>query len=229
MNTTQNKKAFDDAALADSWLEITMLHKNKIIALVSILLIAGGGIFYWMQKSRVDEQQASLALSKLTPAIEAASKPGEASNKALASNMQTIIKRWGYTPSGNKAKLYLATLYYNSGKPGEALALYAKVKSGNNDLQASAIGGAAACHVQQKQFAKAATAYAKASETADNEALKAMYLNKAAESYVLDKQPAEAVKQLEKVIKSWPETSSAVVAQRTLWRLEGSGSPVPQL
>jgi len=229
MNTTQNKNAFDDSTLADGWLEIVMLHKNKIIILVSIILLAAGGSFYWLQKSRVDEQQASAALSKLIPAIEVASETGDTDNAKLVSNMQTIIKRWGYTPSGNKTRLYLATLWYNNGKTSEALALYEKVKSDNKDLQAAAIAGAAACHVQDKQFAKAATAYAKASETAENEALKAMYLNKAADSYVLDKQPAEAVKQLEKVIKSWPETSSAVVANRTLWRLEGAGVPIPQL
>ncbi|HHE31921.1 MAG TPA: hypothetical protein ENL07_04660 [Chlorobaculum parvum] len=229
MNTTPNNNGFDDATLADNWLEIVMLHKNKIIALVSIILIVGGGIFYWIQKSRVDEEQAALALSKLTPAVEAASETGSTDNEALVSNMQTIIKRWGYTPSGNKTKLYLATLWFNAGKTNEALVLYDKVKSDNKDMQASAIAGSAACHVQDKKFAKAATAYAKASETAENEALKAMYLNKAAESYVLDKQPAEAVKRLEQVIKSWSETSSAVVAQRTLWRLEGSGVPVPQL
>jgi len=229
MNTTQNKNGFDDSTLADNWLEIVMLHKNKIITLVSIVLIVTGGIFYWIQKSRVDEEQASLALSKLLPAVEAASETGSTDNEALVSNMQTIIKRWGYTPSGNKTKLYLATLWYNGGKTNEALALYDKVKSNNKDLQASAIAGAAACHVQDKKFAEAATAYEKASETAENEALKAMYLNKSAENYVLGKQPAEAVKRLEKVIKSWPETSSAVVALRTLWRLEGAGVPVPQL
>lgn len=229
MNTTKNRNAFDDSTLADSWLEIVMLHKSKIIALVTVILIAVAGTLYWIQKSRVDEQQAEAALSKLIPAVDAASEPGGTDNEVLISDMRTIIKRWGYTPSGNKTKLYLATIWFNSGKTGEALALYEKVKSDNKDIHAAAIAGAAACHVQDKQFAKAATAYEKASDTAKNEALKAIYLNKAAESYIQENQPAEALKQLKRVIKSWPETSSAMVAHRTLWRLEGAGVPMPQL
>ncbi|MBN1928201.1 MAG: tetratricopeptide repeat protein [Chlorobiaceae bacterium] len=229
MNPTQKEKTFDESTLADRWLEIVLLHKNKLVALVSIILIVVGGGLFWMQKVKTDEKAASLELMKVAPYVASASSASPAENDAVLGNLQTIIKRWGHTPSGNQARLYLATLYCNSGKTGEALALYEAFKSGNKDLQASAIGGSAACRVQQKKYAEAAAGYEKASQTAENEALKAMYLNNAAESYRLDGQPAEAVKRFEQVVKSWPESSSAAVAQRTLWRLEGQGVPVPQL
>ena len=226
MNTPQNQNTFDDSALADKWLEIVILHKNKLIAIVTIIVLVVGGSFYWIQKMKVDEQSASLALQKVAPFVETSTG---ADNDAVVTNLQTIIKRLGHTPSGNKARLYLASLWLDSGKSDEALAMYDSFKSRNSDLQASAIGGAAACQVQNKAWAEAATGYEKASQRAENEALKAMYLNKAAESYVLGGQPGEAVKRLEQVVKSWPATSSAGIAQRTLWRLSGQGVSVPQL
>ncbi|NTV66905.1 MAG: tetratricopeptide repeat protein [Chlorobaculum sp.] len=229
MNTTQPQKALPEATFSDRMLEISIKYKKQLTALVIIICLAAGGTLFWMQKSKVDEAQASLALAKITPWIEMGDLNKAINGEGSIKGLNGIAKSWGNTPSGKTASLYLAYIMLNSGKPDEALSLYKSFSSDNKDLQASAFAGAAACHVAKKAFGEAASEYEKASETAENESLKAAYLNKAAESYVSAGQNDKSVKLLDQVIKSWPGSSSAGVARRTLWRLAGAGVQTPQI
>jgi tetratricopeptide (TPR) repeat protein len=229
MNTTQTQKALPEATLYDRMLEISIKYKKQLTALVVIICLAAGGVLFWMQKTKVDEAQASLALAKITPWIEMGDISKAINGEGSIKGLSGIAKTWSNTPSGQTAKLYMAYILLNSGKPDDALSLYKSFTSDNKDLQASAFAGAAACHVGKKAFGEAAPEYEKASETAENESLKAAYLNKAAESYASAGQNDKSVKLLDQVIKSWPGTSSAGVARRTLWRLAGQGVQVPQI
>ncbi len=203
-----------------SLIDLLILKKQLVVTILVVIAVAAAGVFGWMQKQKADEEQASLALAKVTPWIETAN-----ADKAIK-GLNSIVSSYGDTPSGNLARLYLATIYYTLDRPGDALPLYNAVKSPNKDVQASAQAGAAACNVQQRAFEKAAAGYEQASGTAENEALKAMYLNKAAENDIAANQPDKAVKLLDRIIKTWPASSSAAVAQRTMWRLSGQGVQV---
>ncbi|MCE1274822.1 MAG: tetratricopeptide repeat protein [Chlorobiaceae bacterium] len=203
------------------FIDLLLEKKQLLITIVVLIALTAGGVVFWMQKSKADEEKASLALSKVVPWIQT----GDADH--ATKGLREVIGSYGGTRSGNMAKLYLATIYYTMNKPDDALAMYNAFKSDNKDLQASALAGAAACNVQKKAFAAAADSYEKASDAAENEALKSMYLNKAAENLIAAGKTGDAVKLLDKVIKSWPTTSSAAVAQRSLWRLSGQGVEVP--
>ncbi|NTW51145.1 MAG: tetratricopeptide repeat protein [Chlorobiaceae bacterium] len=223
MNTDQSPKALTELSLTDKMLAFAIKQQKLIIGLVVLICVAGGSYFLWMQKTTADENNASLALAKVTAWIQtgdlARSVDGEGSTKGL----KGIVSSYSGTPSGNMARLYLATIYFTSNKPDEALVMYNAFTSPNKDLQASAQAGAASCHVQKKAFAEAAAGYEKASATAENEALKAMYLNKAAESLVAAGSPDKAAKLFDEIVNKWPGTSFAGVAQRSLWRLSGEG------
>jgi predicted negative regulator of RcsB-dependent stress response len=229
MNTTQPQKALPEATFSDRMLEISIKYKKQLTALFIVICLAAGGTLFWMQKTKVDEAQASLALAKLTPWIETGDINKAINGEGSIKGLNGIAKTWGGTQSGKMAKLYMANMLLNSGKPDDALSMYQSFNSDNKDLQASALAGAAACNVIKKAFAEAALEYEKASETAENEALKSVYLNKAAESYASAGQPEKAAKLLDQVIKSWPGTASAGVARRTLWRLAGEGVQIPQI
>jgi predicted negative regulator of RcsB-dependent stress response len=216
-NTARAVQALPKPTIIDLLLE----KKELLIGLVIAIALIVGGALFWMQKTRADEERASLALSKASVWIQTGDS--ERATKSL----KDIVTSYGGTASGNMARLYLATIYYTMNRPDEALAMYRAFSSGNKDLQASALAGAASCNVQKKAFTAAAEGFEKASDAAENEALKAMYLNKAAESDIAAGKPDQAVKLLDKVVKSWPGTSSAAVAQRTMWRLSGQGVQVP--
>ncbi|TNJ39860.1 tetratricopeptide repeat protein [Chlorobaculum thiosulfatiphilum] len=229
MNTTQPQKSLPEPTFSDRMLEIGIKYKTQLTVLFVALCLIAGGTLFWMQKSRVDQAEASLALAKITPWIETGDINRAINGEGSIKGLNTIAKTWGSTPSGNLAKLYMGNILLNNGKPDEALAMYKSFKSDNKDLQASAVAGAAACHVQKKAFGEAAPEYEKASETAENETLKSMYLAKAAESYDSAGQPDKAAKLLDQVIKTWPATSAAGAARRTLLRLSGAGVQIPQI
>ncbi|NTW54207.1 MAG: hypothetical protein HGB15_05525 [Chlorobaculum sp.] len=229
MNSTQPQKALPEATLSVRLLEIGIKYKKQLSTLVIIICLAAGGALFWMQKTKVDEAQASVALAKITPWLETGDIHKAIDGEGSIKGLNSIAKTWGNTPSGKTAKLYLAYILLNSGKPDDALAMYKGFSSDNKDLQASALAGAAACHVAKKAFADAAAEYEKASETAENEALKSAYLNSAADSYTSAGQPDKAAKLLDQVIKSWPATAAAGTARRTLLRLAGAGVQVPQI
>ncbi len=213
LNTARITQALPKPTLLDLLLE----QKKLIIGIILIIAVTAGGVFFWIQKTKADEEKASLALSKAVTWIETGD-----SVKAVK-GLKEIVSGYGSTTSGNMARLYLGTIYYNLNRPDDALAMYKAFSSGNKDLQASALAGAAACDVRKKGFTAAAESYEKASATAENESLKAMYLNKAAENDIEAGKPDKAARLLEQIIKSWPGTSSAAVAQRTMWRLSGQG------
>jgi predicted negative regulator of RcsB-dependent stress response len=223
MNTYQTQKALPEPTLTDRLLEIYLKQKKLITIVVLVLCVAGAGAFLWMQKTKADENTASLALAKVTAWIQTNDIGKAVDGDGKSKGLKGIVDSYGGTPSGNMARLYLATIYYTSNKPDEALAMYNSFSSSNKDLQASALAGAAACHVEKKAFAAAAAGYEKASAEAENEALKAMYLNKAAESYAAAGTLDKASNLFEQIVRTWPGTSSAGVAQRSLWRLSGEG------
>jgi tetratricopeptide (TPR) repeat protein len=229
MNTTQPQKALPAPTFTDRLLEIGIKYKKQLTALFIVVCLAAGGTLFWMQKSRVDQTEASLALAKITPWIETGDLNRAMNGEGSIKGLNAIAKTWGGTPSGNMARLYMGNILLSNGKTDDALAMYQSFKSGNKDLQASALAGAAACRVQKKAFAEAAPEYEKASETAESETLKSMYLAKAAESYSAAGQPDKAAKLYDQVIKTWPGTSSAGMAQRALLRLSGAGVQIPQI
>ena len=229
MNTTQPQKALPEPTFSDRMLEIGIKYKKQLTALFVIICLAAGGTLFWMQKSQVDQAEASLALAKITPWIETGDINRAMNGEGSIKGLNAIAKTWGGTPSGNLAKLYMGNILLNNGKADDALAMYKGFKSDNKDLQASALAGAAACHVGKKAFAEAAPEYEKASETAESETLKSMYLAKAAESYAAAGQPDKAAKLFDQVVKTWPTTLSAGMAQRALLRLAGSGVAIPQI
>jgi tetratricopeptide (TPR) repeat protein len=224
MNTYQSQKALPEPTLTDRLLEILIKQKNLIISVVVLLCVAAGGTFLWMQKTKADENAASLAMAKVTAWIETNDMAKAVDGDGTSKGLKSIVSSYGNTPSGNMARLYLGTIYFTSNKPDEALVMYNAFTSSNKDLQASALAGAASCHVQKKAFAEAAAGYEKASAAAENEALKAMYLNKAGENYAAAGSLDKASKLFDQIVKTWPGTSSAGVAQRSLWRLSGQGA-----
>lgn len=220
MNETTSE-AIRKALPKPSIIDLLLEKKKLVITVLLLLAVAAAGVFAWMQKTKADEEKAAMELAKAVPWIQA----GDADRASRS--LKAVIANYGGTHSGNMARIYLATIDFTLGKTDEALALYNDVDSGNKDLKASAIAGAAACNVQKKAFTAAAEGYEQASGTAETETLKAMYLNRAAESLVAAGKTGDAVKMLSRIVKEWPATSSAAVAQRTIWRLSGQGVQVP--
>ena len=222
-NTPRAQRALPAPTIGDRLIEAFLRFRTLIISIVVILAVAAAGYFFWMQKTKTDEANASMALAKVNSWIQTGDLEKAIDGDKSTKGLKSIISSYGDTPSGNISRLYLATLYYSMNKPDMALATFKSFTHNNKDLQASALAGEAACYVQMKSFAKAADAYSNASTAAENEALKSQYLNKAAENQDAAGAPDKAVKIYQEIIKTWPGSSAAGVAQRSLLRLAGEG------
>jgi predicted negative regulator of RcsB-dependent stress response len=173
-----------------------------------------------MKQMESNEAKASLVLSAIMPVMDSGDFQKAVDGEKTMPGLKEIVSKYGNTPSGNMARLFLASAYYSLNKPDAALAMYGSFSNKNKDLEAAALAGTGACHTQLKQFATAADDYQNAS--AENETLKGQYLNKSADNRLLAGDSVKAKAVYNDVIKQFAGTSAAAVAQRSLWRLEGS-------
>jgi tetratricopeptide (TPR) repeat protein len=223
MNNVAPPKQEEKLSAADNLLVGILRYKTIIIAFVLLLAVAGIGAYAWIQKTRADEQKANLELSTIAPYMHAGELRKAIDGDKNIKGLKSIVSDFGGTASGNMARLYLGTIYFSMHQPDSALVMYRSFSHTNKDLQAAALAGQAACETEKKEFAKAAASYEKASTTAENDALKSDYLNKSAENLVSAGSVAKGRALYDQIIKSWPGSSAAGVAQRSLWRLSGSG------
>lgn len=229
MNTLQPPNEHPVPTLSDRLLAFAIMRKKPLIALVVVISLSAGAALLWMQKTRADEASASIALSKAIALLNTGQIDKAIEGNGPVKGLKSIVKNWGGTASGNMGRLYLATLYYDTGRYDEALGMYNSFSGKNIDMKAAALAGAASCHLQKKAFPTAASEFEKASETAENHSLKAMYLKQAAECYDLAGQPDKAGELIVHLIRTWPETSFAAMARQKIPFLEGKGAKVPQL
>jgi tetratricopeptide (TPR) repeat protein len=224
LNVSNVPQAPEKPSFADNLIASAIRYKNIIIGTLLVALVVAGGVFFWMKQMQGNEEKAALMLSRIMPVMESGDLRKAIDGDKTLPGLKSVIGQYGSTPSGNMARLILATAYYSMNKPDSALAMYGSFSHKNKDLEAAAFAGSGACHMQQKQFAKAAEDYEKASAAAENEALKAHYLVRAADNDYLAGQTAKARTRYNEIVRQFPGSSAAAIAQRSIWKLSGSES-----
>lgn len=114
---------------ADDALTARILHfvgwaRNRTEVLVAlavlVVLIAGGGLWYWNQRS-AQLEEASSELQEIQQTL------GFAEPDAAAGELRTFLGRHGGTPYGIEARLALAELLLDQGNPQEAISVLGEV------------------------------------------------------------------------------------------------------
>ncbi|MCG8344416.1 MAG: tetratricopeptide repeat protein [Chlorobiales bacterium] len=198
-----------------------LLNKNLLIGVtVGIILIAGGLFFYQQQRLSSEKSAFNLLSHAETQAAEGnwqKAIEGEGSMKGL----REIIREYGSTESGNRAKILLGDSFLALNQVDSALAYYSEYKGSNPDLAASAKAGAAFCRLWKKEYPEAVTAFEDASETAQNHALKSSYLADAADVYRSIDSLDTAVRLYKQIIRKYPDYAAAAKARQSLLALAG--------
>lgn len=207
---------------ADNLLYIIIKYKNALIGVLVLIIALGGGTAFWLNLQKGAEQEASLQLSKTAPLLDRGEYRKAIDGTPGVAGLKSISGKYGNTPSGSMASLLLANAYYMLGEPDSALAIYNDITIKDKDLSAALLAGTGACHAKKKAFAKAAAAYEKASEKAENTSLKAQYAASAADNYLDSGKREKALELYNKIVADYPGSTGAALAQRTLWQLSGS-------
>ncbi len=210
----------------ENFLYFAIKYKTALIGLVVVLLLFGGGAFFWVRHQKISEVEAALQLSRIAPLLDRGEYGVAINGKGNMAGLKKIAEdyagRFTGTPSGNMANLLLANAYYSNKEYDKALSIFKTVSIANNDLAAAALAGAGDCYINKNQFSLASESYQDASKKADNSALKAQYLGHAANSFQQANQLAKASELYTKIIADYPGSTGAAVAQRSLWQISGN-------
>ncbi len=210
----------------DNLLFIAIKYKNAIIAGVVLLVCLGAGTFFWINRQQANEVESSLQLSRIAPFLDRGEFNIAINGDGKAAGLKKIADEYAGkymgTPSGNMANLLLANAYFSLKEFDTALKVYKTVSIKNDDLNAAALAGTGDCYFSKNQFALAAESYQEAANKAENKVLKAQYLSHAGKSFQQTNQLKKAAELYTKIITSYPGTTGAAMAQRSLWQISGN-------
>ena len=211
---------------ADRLLEFFILNKNLIITVTIAVTLVAAALVYLRQQRQSAEETANRLVSHAAASAQIGNWQQAIDGDGSLKGFREIIREYGSTPSGNFAKILIGDSFFALQQIDSALASYRSYSGKNPDLAASAKAGEAACLLRKNELSAAAPAFEKASETATNQALKALYLADAADAYSSLGELDKAVTLYKQVIRKYPGFTAAAKAEQSLLSLAGKAGNV---
>ncbi len=182
------RKAIKEDKLVTSFYEVQEFYfkyqKQILIAAAAIAIIILAAVIY-SNKIQQENQDASLALSRIMPSYKAQAYKEAIEGKPGTNivGLKQIVEDYGSSEQGETAKIFLAHSYFMLGKYDEALEMY-KDYSGSIDLfQSTALAGAAACYEAKGELEEAANYFRDAAFVTKTNPQNANYLLNAGLDY----------------------------------------------
>jgi TolA-binding protein len=136
---------------------------------------------------------------------------------------EQVVNRFGSGPWVHEARYGIGWAYQSQGQYDNAINVYNQiVNSVATEVAARAQLNIGLCRLAQKRYPEASTALLVLPFTYDYPHLNALALVEAARALSANKQNAEAIKLLERVLRDHPDTESAAVARQRLEQLKQS-------
>jgi TolA-binding protein len=135
---------------------------------------------------------------------------------------ELLVARFGASPWANEARYGIGWAQQNLAKYEEAVNAYTQVtNSVATELAARAQINIGLCRLLQKRYNDATTALLVVPFTYDYPELSALALLEAARAFSENKQTAQAIRLLKRVLRDHPDTAAAPAARKRLAELEG--------
>jgi len=136
---------------------------------------------------------------------------------------EQVVNRFGNSPWVHDARYGIGWAYQNQGQHDNAVNAYNQVVNNvATELAARAQLNIGLCRLAQKRYPEASTALLVVPFTYDYPHICALSLVEAARAFAENKQPEQAVKLLERVLRDHPESESAEAARKRLAELKKS-------
>jgi tetratricopeptide (TPR) repeat protein len=137
---------------------------------------------------------------------------------------EQVVGRFGNSPWVHEARYGIGWAYQSQGQYDNAVNAYTQVTGAvATELGARAQLNIGLCRLAQKRYAEASTALLVVPFTYDYPHLSALALVEAARAFAENKQQAQAVKLLERVLRDHPGTEPAEAARKRLEELKQGG------
>lgn len=190
-------------------------HKKVILGVVGgivVVALAGFGWYFWNQHQDKKSSQAySTALvnanKKAQKDAQISDNPDSVISAILMKEMQETAKKEEGKVGATLAQIQLAPLYYNDGKPKEALAALEAADIDEPVMEMCAMVLKGDCYVDLKKNKEAISAYDEAFDKAkeDNPEIAARVLMKKARVLDAEKKYADALAVYEQILKDYPQ------------------------
>ncbi len=202
-------------------------NRNLLIIGIVAVVVAVLGFVYYRNAQNEKEQEAALALSRISSYVEAhdyaKALNGDPTRKIRGNDvigLLAIVDQYGSTNAGKTAALEAATAELSLGKTDDAEKHF-ELASGSESaiVRANALAGSASCLEQKSNFAEAAKLYEKAIDASDKIANKDRYEYYAALCYEKAGNKEMAIKWFKNLILEFEYSEFASDARSGLTRL----------
>ncbi|MDW8075069.1 MAG: tetratricopeptide repeat protein [Bacteroidota bacterium] len=192
------------------------------IVLVGIALFA-----WWRSIQQEQEQEASLALSRVLPYIEAqqydAALNGDPKKTVRGEPIQgllAIADTYGGTAAGKAAALYAGHIYLERQRYDEAERYFEQAEASSSTVvRIGALAGLAVCKEQRKQFQEAAQLYERLTAETESTGMKDKYTLFAAQCYEKAGDTEQAIRLYKALLAEFEFSEYAADAKAGLVRL----------
>jgi tetratricopeptide (TPR) repeat protein len=194
---------------------------------VGVLVLAIAGYTMWNSAQHDREQEASLALSRVLPYIEAEQydqaldgDPKKTVRGEPIQGLRAIADTYARTGAGNTAAFYAGQIFLNR-KQYDAAQQYFEQASDSDALlvRIGAFAGIAACYEQRSQFEDAAQLYERISHDAERTGTKDKYMLQAALCYEKAGKADDAIRLYRSLLAEFEFSEYAADAKAGLARL----------
>ena len=198
---------------AQTWYDDNKKRLSTIGGVVIVLVLA---LWFYSNNVRANNERATTELAKVFSYYDNGQYLIAINGipERNVSGLQSIVDNYGGTTSGNLAKFYLASAYYNSQDFDKALEYFKDYSGGNPLLEISAIAGAGACLEAKGEHMKAAENFEKAALKNSDDPNAADNLVNAARNFGKAGEKEHAVELLKKVKKDYPSSTAARDVER---------------
>ncbi len=209
------------------WKEMFQGNRNAIIIAAVVILLAVVGITYYRSAKKEKEQEAALALSRITAYVDAndieKALNGDPSKKVRGFDvigLVAIVDQYASTGAGKTAALEAANLKMIQQKYDEAEKFF-DIAAGSESafIRANATAGLAACLEKKNNFAEAAKTYEKAATMSEAINSKDKFQYYAAISFEKAGDKESAIRLFKNVILEFEYSEYASEARAGLSRL----------
>jgi TolA-binding protein len=193
---------------AQSWYDENRKRLSTIGGVVIVLVLA---LWFYSNNVRANNERATTDLAKVFTFYDNGQYQIAINGipERNVTGLQALVDNYGSTKSGNLAKFYLASAYYNSQDFDKALEYFKDYSGGNPLLEISALAGAGACFEAKGEHMKAAENFEKAGlKNADDPNAPENLVN-AARNFGKAGEKERAVELLKKVKKEYPSSTAA--------------------
>ncbi|MCZ7558205.1 MAG: tetratricopeptide repeat protein [Bacteroidia bacterium] len=188
---------------AQEWLK----QNGKIVGGVVIGLVAIIVVWYFYSSGKAaDDVEANRMLRQVMPLY------GQQQYKLAITGdpnqnipgLKTIVEKYGGTPTGQAATIYLANAYLYTDELDKAYETFDDASPDSDILNAAALAGKAAVYEAKKNYKDAAPLFEKAANAVENDLLRSGHQLSAGRAYGLsgDKEMAKKMLELVKEAKS---------------------------